>query len=50
VVPGVPTLRAGGVVLPEHLALGVANRENVFSIGSTDQNEAVFFGMSDGRK
>ena len=47
-VAGVTTLRSGSVVLPEDLTLGVTDGENVFPIGSTDQNETFVVGLDSG--
>jgi hypothetical protein len=43
VVSGVSSLRAGSIVLPQNGSVGFANRENIFAIGSTDQDQTIFF-------
>ena len=44
VVTGVASLGAAGVVFPDNGAVRFANGEDVFSVGSADDDEAVFFG------
>jgi hypothetical protein len=44
VVAGVSVFGSAGFVFPDDGSVGLADREDVFSVGSTDKDEAVFFG------
>ena len=46
VMPGVPGLGAGGSVRPKGFALGVTDRDDVLSVGSTRQDQAFRIGRS----
>ena len=43
VVSGVTALRAAGLILPDDGSVGLADREDVFTIGCANKNEAIFF-------
>jgi hypothetical protein len=43
VVSGVTTLRAAGLMFPNHGSIRLADREDVFTIGGANKNEAIFF-------
>ena len=44
VMTGVAALGTAGFVFPDDRSVGFADREDVFSVGSADKNEPVFFG------
>ena len=45
VMSGVAALGSAGLELPDDGAVGFANREDIFAIGSTHKDETVFFGQ-----
>ena len=44
VMSGVAALGAAGFVFPNDGSVGLADGEDIFSVGSTHEDEAVFFG------
>ena len=43
VVSGVTSFRALGFMFPDNCSVGFADRENVFTVGSANENEAILF-------
>lgn len=44
VVPGVATLGSAGFMFPDYGSVGFADCEDIFAIGGTDEDEAIFLG------
>jgi hypothetical protein len=41
VMPGMSLLRSGRIVLPDHIAFGIADGYDVLAVGCADEHKAV---------